>query len=279
MTMDAEGSAPDGGGDGGGAVVVAPSRRSRNSLFSAAVAREVCRRMTQGQTQQEICADLAMPCPSTIWHWTRKHPRFAKAYARARAIGAGVDRGHSYGFSQVAANEIVARVSEGEMLTLICADPHLPSLRTVMRWRTDYPAFAEDLRQAREGLAERLGDLGWKMALEATPDTAYLTRVRLGQLRWTAAVLGPRTHGRMKPGEPIDPPPTHTYLFRHFRIEEHPVTGQQRVVTYTPDPETNLPVRTKEGPWKDPLPPEATGAGSPALEDRRTALNRAADEM
>jgi hypothetical protein len=260
-------AAPVAGQTAATAAALAPvvDRRRRNALFSAAVAREVCRRLEAGQTQKEISADPAMPCTSTIWHWVRKHARFAKAYARSRAIGAAVDRGWSFGFSQAAANEIVARVSEGEMLTLICADPHLPSLRTVVRWREDHPRFAEDLRQARVGLAERLSDLGWKMAMEATPETAYLTRVRLGQLRWTAAVMGPRTHGRLKPVATPEPLEIHTYLFRHFKIEEHPETGQHRVVTYTPDPDTQLPVRTEVGPWQTPVDPVKKAAEVGAL--------------
>ncbi len=98
------------------------------------------------------------------------------------------------GYCAATAEEVVARVSEGEMLTSITTDPMMPSLRTVMRWRADYPEFAEDLRLAREGLAERFSDLGWKMAMEATPETAFLTQVRLKQLRW------PRCWGRGRMG-------------------------------------------------------------------------------
>jgi hypothetical protein len=249
-------------------------------VFTAAVAREVCRRMAAGETQREISADPAMPCTSTIWRWTRKHARFARAYGRARAIGAGVDRGYARdGFSQAAANEIVARTSEGEMLTMICADPHLPSLRTVVRWREGVPEFAEAMRQAREGLAERLADLGWRMALEATPETAYLTRVRLGQLRWTAAVMGPHIYGKMKPMAPVEPPEVTRFLFKHWRIEVHPETGQQRVVTYLPDPETNRPVRVAEGEWTYPIDPVAKAAEVERLYlERRAALKRMLDD-
>jgi hypothetical protein len=239
--------------------------------FSAKVAREVCRRLAAGERQRDICLDPAMPALSTVYRWSRERAAFMRALVRARALGASVAGSRIYGFCPVSANEIVARVSEGEMLTLICADPHLPSLRTVIRWREEYPEFADDLRQARVGLAERLSDMGWRMAMEATPETAYLTRVRLGQLRWTAAVLGPRTHGRMKAAEPPAAPEVHDYLFRHFKIEEHPQTGQHRVVTYTPDPETLLPERTSVGPWKDPIDPVKKAAQVEALIQARRA--------
>ena len=238
----------------------APAPQRGYVRFSAKVAREICWRTAAGETQVEICADPHMPNPLTIYRWSKKRAGFARAYARARAMGEGAVKTRS-AYCPIAANEIVARVSEGEMLSSITADTHLPSLQTVARWRADHPEFGEAMRLAREALAERFSDLGWKMAMEATPQTAYLTRVRLGQLRWTTAVLGPRTHGRLKPAAPPEPPEVDTYLFRHFVIEENTETGQHRVVVFTPDSKTNLPVRTSEGEWKDPIDPEAKARG------------------
>jgi hypothetical protein len=220
--------------------------------FSAKVAREICWRTAAGETQAAICADPHMPCMLTSYRWSKRWAGFARAYARCRALGAGAVRTRS-AFCPAAANEIVARVSEGEMLATICADAHLPSLRTIWRWRGQHPEFDEDLRLAREALAERLGDLGWKMALAATPQTAHLTRVQLGQLRWMAAVLGPRLYGKLKPTAPPAEPEVQTICYRHFQIEEHPETGQHRVVGWTPDPDTLQPVRTSEGEWKAPM--------------------------
>jgi hypothetical protein len=220
--------------------------------FSANLARTVCRRVAAGESQAAICAEPGMPSRHTLQRWTREHAGFGRVFARAKAMAARKPVS-GVGYCPATAEEIVARVSEGEMLTAISADPLMPSLRTIMRWRVDHEDFAEALILAREALAERFSDLGWKMALEATPETAYLTRVRLGQLRWTASILGPRTHGRMKPTEAPAPPETQTILFRHFRIEEHPETGQHRVVGFTPDPDTLQAVRDSEGPWKDPM--------------------------
>ncbi len=93
-------------------------------------------------------------------------------------------------------------------------------------------------------------------------------------------MLGPRTHGRLKPTAPPEPPETHSIMFSHFKIEVHPESGQHRVVTYTPDPETMLPIRTREGPWNDPIDPMKKAAEVDALiQARREALNRMADEM
>jgi hypothetical protein len=228
--------------------------------FSAKVSREVCVRIAAGETQGAINADPAMPSRATIGRWARERPAFAKVLARAKALARREGVGPNSTWCPVVAHEIVARLAEGETLTAIAEDPAMPSMGTMFYWRNAKPEFAEAMRLAREAVAERFSDLGWRMAMEATPETAHLTRVRLAQLRWTAAVLGPRTHGRLKPTEPPEPPRVTTICFRHFRIEEN-AEGQHRVVGFTPDPDTLLPARTSEGDWKDPVDPVAKAAG------------------
>jgi len=242
--------------------------------FSATVAREVCRRVAAGESQVSVCADPAMPSRATLKRWARAHPGFGRIFDRAKAM-APRKALSGQGFCAATAEEVVARVSQGEMLSAVCADPAMPSLRTVVRWRAEHPEFGEEMRLAREALAERFSDLGWTMALEATPETAFLTQVRLKQLRWTAAVLGPRTHARLKAVAPPEPPETHTVLLRHFQIEEEPGTGRQRVVGFTPDPDSMEPMRTSEGPWKDPIDPAAKAAGVQALIDGRAEARQA----
>lgn len=88
--------------------------------FSAKVAREICWRTAAGETQEAICADAGMPNVATLWRWARKRAGFAKAYGRARAMGEVLLNGRA-GFCPLAAREIVARNSEGEMLSAIGA--------------------------------------------------------------------------------------------------------------------------------------------------------------
>ncbi|HXA40444.1 MAG TPA: hypothetical protein VNW53_15710 [Phenylobacterium sp.] len=109
------------------------------------------------------------------------------------------------------------------------------------------------------------------MVMQATPETAYLTQVRLGQLRWTAAILGPRTHGRLKPTEPPEPPQVTTICYRHFEIEVEPGTGRRRVIAWTPDSDTLKPVREAEGLWTGPVDPVAKAAAIQRLADERGA--------
>lgn len=60
-------------------------------------------------------------------------------------------RGRPTLYTEQLAEEILDRLSDGETLPRICADPHMPSRRTVMRWADDDPAgFSHRYRRARE---------------------------------------------------------------------------------------------------------------------------------
>jgi len=256
-------------------------RRPRRPLkrFSAEIAREICRRTVAGETLAQICADPAMPCAMTFHRWAKRHAVFARRYAGARALGEQERAGRRRSYCPDLANEICARVSEGESMARIADDPAMPSMRTIYRWREHEPDFAEALVIARAAAAERLSDTGWTLAMAATPSEAHLTRVRLHYLRWLCAVHSPATHGRLKPidpPQPPQPPEARTVLLRSFRIERHPdypAVNQHRVVGYCPDPDTLQPVRDSEGPWTDIVDPVAKAAAIDALCRRREADN------
>jgi hypothetical protein len=271
--MTSDDLASEGAPDAGVSVPV-PARAPVR--FSAEVARALCLRVAAGEPLLRVCEDTSMPTRNTVHAWARRRPAFGRVLARAKASGGRFGFGRKVGYCEITAGEIAARVAEGETMTSICADPAMPGLRTVYRWRADHADFDEAMRQAREALAERFSDLGWQMAQEATPETAYLTWVRLGQLRWTAALLGPRTHGKLKPTEPAKAPEVETICFRHFDIEVNRVTGQRRVIGWTPDPTTMTPVRDHEGEWKDPIDPVAKAAGIEILIGEREGRNAAA---
>jgi hypothetical protein len=52
-------------------------------------------------------------------------------------------------FTAALANEICARLSEGEPLAQICRDEHMPAVRTVSDWKDD-EAFSAAFARARE---------------------------------------------------------------------------------------------------------------------------------
>lgn len=177
------------------------ARRGTRSYvrFSAKVARAICARVASGETVAEICREPQMPHQCTVGLWARTLPTFAKALSQARAVS---ERRAPFGtpttYSAAVAQEFYERVCEGESVIGVCRDPHMPSFSAFYRWRRHIPEFRRLMAEARAIQAERFCEMGWEIAQEVTPQTAYATHVKLGQLRWTAGMLAPRKYGRTK---------------------------------------------------------------------------------
>ncbi len=246
---------------------------------SAKVVGRICRRVSAGETVLAICRDADMPSRGTFHAWVREHPKVRALYERAKLYGGRTGRGRPARYCPVTAHEIAVRVAEGEALSDIVEDPAMPSISTVYRWETREAEFAEALAAARWAQAERLADLGWKMALAATPQTAHLTRVQLGQLRWAAGIKAPRTHGRLKAAEPPQAPEApKVMLFRRFEVEENYATGQHRVVSYRAAPDAMRPVRDHVGPWTTPVAPLRGPSPEHQADRLRLARQRAVEQ-
>jgi hypothetical protein len=180
-----------------------------------------------------------MPTAQSVARWARERPEFADALRAARRAGGRPARGGGgvWTYCEATAREVFERLCEGESLNSIGDDPTMPSVSTIFYWRRHFPEFAEMVRVGKEIQAERACADGWEMAMSATPETAYLTHVRLTQLRWMAGVMAPKTY-RVKPVEPEGAREVLNVLMRMFKGEVDPETGETRVVAYCPNPET-----------------------------------------
>jgi hypothetical protein len=136
-------------------------------------------------------------------------------------------------------------------LTAIGRDPTMPCLSTLFYWRRRIPEFEAAVRVAKTIQAERLCDVGWEMLEGATPETAYLTHVRLTHLRWMTGVMAPRVY-RAKPVEAEGEPRTLDVLMRRFTIETDPQSGKPRVVAWCPNPQTGAVEREDDPGWQAP---------------------------
>lgn len=59
----------------------------RPSIYSDALAAEICRRVERGETIAAIARDDVMPDHATLWRWIGDNDDFASAVDRARAKG------------------------------------------------------------------------------------------------------------------------------------------------------------------------------------------------
>jgi hypothetical protein len=217
--------------------------------FSAKVARAVCARVAAGESQVSICADPAMPSRSTVLRWAKAAPTFAAALAKAKAASGRKAKGYPSGYCAATAHEVFERLCEGEGLLSISRDPAMPSLSTFHYWRRQFAEFRAALETARAIQAERFCDLGWEIAEGVTPKTAHATRVKLAQLRWTAAVLAPRKYGKFRVQDPPGEATVQAICVRHFQVELRE-DGARRVVGYWPNPDTGKVEREPAGEFE-----------------------------
>lgn len=57
---------------------------ARPSDYTPALAAEICRRISDGESLRGVCRDDSMPCTSTVMKWAAEKPEFSEQYAKAR---------------------------------------------------------------------------------------------------------------------------------------------------------------------------------------------------
>jgi hypothetical protein len=222
--------------------------------WSAALGARICARVAAGALVYPLCREPGMPTPEGIAKWAKAKPDFAQALDAARRMGGRPPgrRGGVSTYCDETGRAIFERLCDGESLNAIGRDPTMPSLSTLFYWRRRIPEFDEMVAVAKEVQAERLADLGWEMVMGATPETAYLTHVRMTHLRWMTGMMAPRVF-RLKPVEPPAPAQAPLrVLLRTFGVETDPATGKQTVVALCPNPDSWEVEREDTPGWQVP---------------------------
>lgn len=162
----------------------------------ATVAR-ACRWIEAGWSVTDVCREPDMPQRSTFVAWLAAHPELRDMVEAARAAAAQVftPRRAYHRWDPAAAAEVLARIEDGRGLREVCSEPDMPSAATVTRWLRARPAFAADYRRAREAQADRLFDLAWRIACEATEGEVATARLKIQTLKWRVGKLARRVYG------------------------------------------------------------------------------------
>jgi len=228
------------------------ARRRSVVPYSDALAERLCARIAAGELFYAVCREPGMPTPQSVGRWMRERPEFGERFRAARKAGGRPEWGGGgvWTYCEATADEIFERLCAGESLTQIGKDPAMPTLSTIAYWRRHIPGFEADVQLGMRIRAERFCDFGWELAMEAEAETAYLTHVRLTHLRWMTGVMAPRVF-RLKTLEPEAPPQKPLrWLARHFKVEDDPETGRQKVVAYCPNPDTGEVEREDVPGWR-----------------------------
>lgn len=156
-------------------------------------------RLAAGESVKSICGDPEMAAWPVVQHWLRHEPEFRERFLAAREAGGGKRRGgRPNGYEPAICEAICERLAEGEALVRICAEPGMPSTGTVFNWLKAHEEFRAMYALAREVQGHWAFDAVSEAIEEATPETAYLAKVRIDALRWQAGRLAPRAFGDLK---------------------------------------------------------------------------------
>jgi hypothetical protein len=169
-----------------------------------AMTQRVCRRIEAGASLTEACREPDLPGRSTVAAWLKAEPELADMVEAAQALAAETHppRRTYHRWTPKVAAEVLARIEDGRGVREVCAEPDMPSAATVTRWLKERPDFQLAYRLAREAQADRLFDLAWRIACEATEKDVAVARLKIQTLKWRVGKLAPRVYGPLKAQEP-----------------------------------------------------------------------------
>lgn len=194
-----------------------PFRRSGivESQYTAAMGAAIMARLWAGWSVKRLVADPDMPSRATFYMWLRLHgdlfvpyqawrtaqmqdaarrdaDRRAATWWRKGIVGAGAGRSR---YRTDIGQAICDRLVAGEPLYKIARDPAMPGLKTICRWLTAHPDFADMYRLARELQADILADRAAEVAEGVKPWTLAGDRRRVSRLQGQAGRMTPRKYG------------------------------------------------------------------------------------
>lgn len=181
-------------------------RRHKSYAEKLAAVEAVCRRIETGLSLAEACRRPDAPAWSTMQWWLGRYRELRALVDAAQAEAAeayGARRAHHRWSPKVAA-EVLRRMEDGRGLDEVCAERDMPAYSTVMRWIKTRPDYFDAYMLARETQADRLFDLAWGIALEATEATTKTARLKIQTLKWRCAKLAPRRYGTIRAQPPAD---------------------------------------------------------------------------
>jgi hypothetical protein len=126
--------------------------------YTTETADRILEELMSGRGLIDICADPDMPDHTVVNRWVATDREgFAARYRSARQVGR-LSRAE-IAYAPDTADLVLDELMGGRTLEDICADPDMPSARSVRRWvRDDREGFAARYREAREVGCQVIGD-------------------------------------------------------------------------------------------------------------------------
>ena len=133
-------------------------------------------------------------------------------------------------YTEALADEILDRLSNGEALNSICADPHMPDEKAVRKWAVDEAlGFGPKYTRAREmqadWWAEEIISISDSVRRGASSEEVNAARLAVDSRKWIASKLMPRRYGDRVTVEGNPDAPLQTVT----RIELVPITASSAI--------------------------------------------------
>lgn len=117
--------------------------------FNEPVAEAFLARVRAGEAVRALVKAPGMPPRDQLTRWKRERPDFAARLAQAVAFARAGRPKRWVRYDEAAADIIILRVSKGESVPSVLADPALPGATAVRRWKCAQPDFAAALESAK----------------------------------------------------------------------------------------------------------------------------------
>lgn len=113
-------------------------------------------------------------------------------------------------YNQAVATEICERIAHGQSLRKICADEHMPAVRTIFNWFHMFPEFLQQYTRAKqeqaEAFAEEILDIADESSNDFIEDAAtglkklnsehvQRARLRIDTRKWLMSKMMPKKYG------------------------------------------------------------------------------------
>lgn len=123
--------------------------RTAATAFSASLAEAFLLRVRRGEAVRDLVRQPGQPSREILNAWKRERPAFARDLAAAVRFARELRPGHWDRYDEAAADEIIVRLSHGEPMPKVLADPTLPGAEPLRRWRRSRPEFDRAIRTAQ----------------------------------------------------------------------------------------------------------------------------------
>lgn len=123
-------------------------KSTKNIKYSAAIAAQICERLQNGDTLQNICASKTMPTMQQVYQWAAERKKFQTQFHEA-ITGQPKPSNHVSSFDKKIFDIVCERMAAGHSLRSVCADESLPDESTIRKWALEDDARYTQYTRAR----------------------------------------------------------------------------------------------------------------------------------